>query len=163
MSIPLDEDGAGPTVAELLAALDEGGGVQGDDKWVRLGLDFDKWTWWKDASICSRPGRCNPCTLDNAGAFAWSRDVKDVEQELLSEGVARLGHVTEEWLAAVEAFCAATPFDNVLTLGCERFGYIAPLQVVRVMPCLSTLTCSGCFCGAVQNAGARMGMRNRVM
>ena len=30
-------DDVGPTVAELLAALDEGGGVQGDDKWKRLG------------------------------------------------------------------------------------------------------------------------------
>jgi hypothetical protein len=159
MSIPLDEDGAGPTVAELLAALDEGGGVQGDDKWVRLGLDFDKWTWWKDASICSHAGRCNPCTLDNASAFAWSRDVKDVEQELLSEGVARLGHVTEEWLAAVEAFCASTPFDNVLTLGCERCGYIAPP---------ASRACNALFAHAEMGmrlapAGARMGMRNRVM
>ena len=122
MSIPLDEEGAGPSVAELLAALEAGGGVQGDDKWKRLGIDFDKWNWWTHASACSlASASCrNPCPLDHAGAFAWSHDVETIEQELLSEGVARMGHVTEEWLAAVEDFCASTPFDNVLTLGCER-------------------------------------------
>jgi hypothetical protein len=46
--------------------------------------------------------------------------VRAIEQELLSEGVAHMGHVSEEWLAAVEDFCEANPFDNVLTLGCER-------------------------------------------
>jgi hypothetical protein len=124
MSIPIDEDGEGPSVAELLAALDEGGGVQGDDKWKRLGLDFDKWNWWGHARICSSSARRKPCALDHAGAFTWSRPVGAVEQELLSEGVARMGHVSEEWLAAVEDFCAATPFDNVLTLGCERCAWM---------------------------------------
>ena len=46
--------------------------------------------------------------------------MRAIEQELLSEGVAHLGHVSEEWLAALEDFCEANPFDNVLTLGCER-------------------------------------------
>jgi len=41
----LDADTA--SAAELLAALEEGGGVQGDDKWKRLGIDFDNWNWWQ--------------------------------------------------------------------------------------------------------------------
>ena len=35
-----------------------------------------------------------------------------------------MGHVTEEWMAAVEAFCETNPFDNVLSLGCERCGHV---------------------------------------
>ena len=55
-----------------------------------------------------------------AQAFTWAGDAKEIEQELLSEGVAHMGQVTEEWLAALEQFCITNPFDNVLTLGCER-------------------------------------------
>ena len=106
----------GPSVAELLAALDENGGVQGDDKWKRLGIDFDTWNWYSSRTNAA----AKRCPLDDSGAFTWARDVKDIENELLSEGVALMGHVSEAWLAAVEDFCESCPFDNVLTLGCER-------------------------------------------
>jgi len=57
----------GLTVAELLAALDEGGGVQGDDKWKRLGIDFDKWNWWsnRNADDATETMRVTPCKLDD--------------------------------------------------------------------------------------------------
>jgi len=42
-------DAESATAEELLAALEEGGGVQGDDKWKRLGIDFDSWNWWQIA------------------------------------------------------------------------------------------------------------------
>jgi len=57
----------GPSVAELLAALEEGGGVQGDDKWKRLGIDFDKWNWWS-ANAAQSDGkgkRAMSCPLDD--------------------------------------------------------------------------------------------------
>ena len=60
------------------------------------------------------------CALDDDAAFTWGADVKQIEQELLSEGVARMGRVSEAWLQAAEEFCAAHEFDNVLSLGCER-------------------------------------------
>ena len=64
------------------------------------------------------------CTYEAVQAFTWARDVRDIENELLLEGVAHMGHVTEEWMAAVEAFCETNPFDNVLSLGCERCGHV---------------------------------------
>ena len=65
------DSGDGPSVAELLAALDEGGGVQGDDKWKRLGIDFDKWNWWSDCrsqKLCDDnfSNRVRPCSLDDS-------------------------------------------------------------------------------------------------
>ena len=54
----------GPSVAELLAALDEEGGVHGDDKWKRLGIDFDQWNWWSSAPEASAH-RVTPSSLDD--------------------------------------------------------------------------------------------------
>ena len=44
------------------------------------------------------------CALDDDAAFTWGADVKQIEQELLSEGVARMGRVSEAWLQAAEEF-----------------------------------------------------------
>jgi hypothetical protein len=43
-----------------------------------------------------------------------------VEKELLEEGVAVMGMVTEDWMRALEDHCATVPYDTVLSLGCER-------------------------------------------
>ena len=68
----------GPTVAELLAALDEGGGVQGDDKWKRLGIDFDKWNWWsnRNADDTTEIMRVTPCRLDDPKVRKGPRIIK---------------------------------------------------------------------------------------
>ena len=49
-----------------------------------------------------------------------SGDKDAVLKELMSEGVARIGVVSEEWLRSCEAFCAGRKFDNVLSLGAAR-------------------------------------------
>jgi len=49
-----------------------------------------------------------------------SGDKDAVLKELMSEGVARIGAVSEEWLRSCEAFCAGRKFDNVLSLGAAR-------------------------------------------
>ena len=69
----------GPTVAELLAALDEGGGVQGDDKWKRLGIDFDKWNWWsnKNADDTTEIMRVTPSRLDDPKVRKGSRIINN--------------------------------------------------------------------------------------
>jgi hypothetical protein len=51
----------------------------------------------------------------------WDEKGKEtVEKELLGEGVAVMGRVTEEWMRALEDYCATVPYDTVLSLGCER-------------------------------------------
>ena len=62
-------DDVGPTVAELLAALDEGGGVQGDDKWKRLGAfppptTHMARTFARSSRACWRIRHARACTVE---------------------------------------------------------------------------------------------------
>jgi hypothetical protein len=87
--------------------------------------DFDTWQWY------NADGRKHPppdtAALEDAAAFTFAGDKDEILKELMSEGVARIGTISETWLQACEAFCAGNEFDNVLTLGSARRedGYAA--------------------------------------
>mgnify|MGYP001294853274 CR=1 FL=1 len=80
--------------------------------------DFDTWQWY------NADGRKHPppdtAALEDAAAFTFAGDKDEILKELMSEGVARIGTISETWLQACEAFCAGNEFDNVLTLGSAR-------------------------------------------
>lgn len=55
-----------------------------------------------------------------------------MEKELLEEGVAVMGRVSEDWMRALEDHCATVPYDTVLSLGCERREDSYKVATVRV-------------------------------
>ena len=89
----------------------------------------------------------NPSTWASESEFSWAGDVADLESTLWTEGVVKLGNVSERYLgksivlyattlmhffdhenmliqvlglAGVRAFCTANKYDAVLSLGAER-------------------------------------------
>ncbi len=76
------------------------------------------WQWW--AKLQRKSG--DPASrLAVDGSFTWAeRGKEEVEKELFEEGVAVLGSVSEDWMCALEDFCATVPYETVLSLGCNR-------------------------------------------
>ncbi|EKX43689.1 hypothetical protein GUITHDRAFT_110488 [Guillardia theta CCMP2712] len=85
-------------------------------------FDFNEWQWFLQSE--SAPPVPPPAAVVEGLAspehFTWLRSKEGLEQELFSEGVVRIGSVSDQWLNLAQHFCKTNPFDNVLSLGSER-------------------------------------------
>ena len=78
-------------------------------------FDFNTWQWFlQSESAPPVPPAAIVEGLASPEHFTWLRSKEGLEQELFSEGVVRIGSVSDQWLNLAQHFCKTNPFDNVM-------------------------------------------------